>query len=57
MSIMRLIVGAGLFAFGYYLGRQSGRLEALHGEIGPYNEMDPVPETAKKNQGNPNIDN
>lgn len=57
MSIMRLLVGAGLFAFGYYLGRQSGRLEALHGEFGPDNEIDAVHapnkgDQEKRNSGN-----
>ena len=48
MSFMRLIVGAGLFAFGYYLGRQSGRLEALHSEFDPYSDTDSVPESGSK---------
>ena len=32
-SLMRLLVGAGLFAFGYYLGRESCRQELLQDHI------------------------
>lgn len=32
MYIIRLVVCGGLFAFGYYLGRQSTRLELLQGQ-------------------------
>jgi len=31
--IGRLIVGAGLFAFGYYLGKQVGIMEPFHEEL------------------------
>lgn len=47
ISVMRLLVGAGLFAFGYYLGRQSCRLEALQDQPGAFedpNNSAPPPE-------------
>lgn len=56
MSILRLIVGAGLFAFGYYLGRQSGRREALHGEFPPYNEKDPASDPGNSDREKSNTD-
>jgi hypothetical protein len=42
MSFARLLVGAGLFAFGYYLGRQSGRMEALQGEFQAFEDLEPA---------------
>lgn len=40
-SLMRLLVGAGLFAFGYYLGRQSSRLESMQDQPDAFE--DPAP--------------
>ncbi len=34
-SIMRLLVGAGLFALGYYMGRQSIQLESMQDYTDP----------------------
>ena len=31
--LFRLIAGAGLFAFGYYLGKQIGRMEPIRDEL------------------------
>jgi len=56
MSILRLVVGAGLFAFGYYLGRQSGRMEVLHGEFPPYNEEDPISDPDNSDREKSNTD-
>ncbi len=32
-SVIRLLVGAGLFALGYYVGREIGRLESIRDEM------------------------
>ena len=56
MSILRLVVGAGLFAFGYYLGRKSGRMEALHGEFSPHDEMKPVSDPDSGDREQPNTE-
>lgn len=46
MSILRLLVCGGLFAAGYYLGRQSCRLEFHQGQGEGFEqpEFDPEPE-------------
>ena len=31
--LIRLIAGVGLFAFGYYLGKQVGRMEPIRDEL------------------------
>lgn len=31
--IVRIVVGAGLFVFGYYLGREVSRTELTHGQL------------------------
>ncbi len=46
-SILRLVVGAGLFAFGYYLGRQSCRFESLEDQPGGLEVPVPAPEPDK----------
>ena len=33
VSIIRLLMGAGLFGLGYYVGREVGRLESLRDEM------------------------
>ena len=38
--LMRLIVGAGLFAFGYYLGKQVGMTEPLRADLARAREQD-----------------
>ena len=43
MSIMRLLVCGGLFALGYYLGRQSSRLESFQGQSEELGNPGPVP--------------
>lgn len=32
-AVVRLLLGAGLFALGYYVGREIGRLESLREEM------------------------
>jgi hypothetical protein len=32
-TIVRLLLGAGLFSLGYYVGREVGRLESLREEL------------------------
>lgn len=32
-SVIRLLIGAGLFALGYYVGREIGRLESIRDEM------------------------
>lgn len=32
-TLLRLLAGAGLLAFGYYLGRQVGRMEPIREEL------------------------
>jgi hypothetical protein len=32
-SVIRLLIGAGLFALGYYVGREIGRLESIREEM------------------------
>ncbi len=32
-SVIRLLMGAGLFALGYYVGREIGRLESIRDEM------------------------
>ncbi len=32
-SVVRLVMGIGLFALGYYIGREIGRLESLREEM------------------------
>lgn len=49
MSIMRLLVCGGLFAFGYYLGRQSSRLELLQGQPEEFGNPDSGSEAEKPN--------
>jgi hypothetical protein len=31
--VMRVLLGAGLFAFGYYLGREVGRGSVINGQL------------------------
>ena len=38
--LMRLIVGTGLFAFGYYLGKQVGMTEPLRADLARAREQD-----------------
>lgn len=51
MSILRLVLCGGLFVAGYYLGRQSCRLESLQdqGEGFEHPVFDPEPEPADSN--------
>jgi len=51
--LMRLIVGAGLFAFGYYLGKQVGMTEPLRADLArarEQEETDPVTEEPENEQ-------
>jgi len=32
-SVIRLLIGGGLFALGYYVGREIGRLESIRDEM------------------------
>lgn len=49
ISIMRLFVGAGLFAFGYYLGRQSCRFESLQQQSDEFEAPASTPKPEKVN--------
>ncbi len=55
ISVMRLAVCGGLFAFGYYLGRQSCRLESLQGPPDAFENPDfsPEPDKADPEQQDP----
>lgn len=44
-GLVRLVVCGGLFAAGYYLGRQSCRLESEQDQPGFFEEPDAVPES------------
>jgi len=38
--LLRMIVGAGLFAFGYYLGKQVGMTEPIRNDLARAREQD-----------------
>jgi hypothetical protein len=45
IGFVRLVVCGGLFAAGYYLGRQSCRLESEQDQSGLFEDPDAVPES------------
>lgn len=47
LSVMRVLVCGGLFAYGYYLGRQSCRLELLQDQSSEFEDSDPAPKPDK----------
>lgn len=51
ISILRLVVCGGLFAFGYYLGRKSSRLESLQGQPDVFENSSSASEPDKMNPG------
>jgi hypothetical protein len=51
--LIRLIVGAGLFAFGYYLGKQVGMTEPLRADLARAREQDDTDPEADKPENEP----
>lgn len=51
ISILRLVVCGGLFAFGYYLGRKSSRLESLQDQTDAFENSGSASEPDKMNPG------
>ncbi len=45
-SVIRLLMGAGLFALGYYVGREIGRLESIRDEMRRLREAQDVGRSA-----------
>lgn len=41
--IVRLLLGAGLFAFGYYVGKQVGRTEPIREEMARARDQEAAP--------------